>query len=69
MKKYKISRAMRFFFLGPVIAIWTGIWLTGFSVAHWLLYVPAIFFSFAVLTGICPGLIVSNLAFGNKNPD
>ncbi len=51
MGKYKISPAMRFFFLFSGSVIWLGIWLTGFSVAYWLLYVPACFFYFAALTG------------------
>ena len=66
MEKYLISKAMRFFFLVTGLIIWAGIWLTGFSNVHWLLYVPAVFFAFAVITGICPGIIVSNLLFGDK---
>jgi hypothetical protein len=46
--------------------IWLGIWLTGFGKVHWLLYVPAVFFIFASVTGICPGMIVSNMLFGKK---
>jgi hypothetical protein len=63
MKKYMIGPAMRFFFLFAGSVIWIGIWLTGFSNAHWLLYVPGVFFYFAAITGICPGLIVSRLIF------
>lgn len=59
MEKHKISRAMRLFFAVSGSIIWFGIWLTGFTVVHWLLYVPAVFFSFAVITGICPGMIIS----------
>ncbi len=66
MGKYKISPAMRFFFLFSGSVIWLGIWLTGFSVAYWLLYVPACFFYFAALTGICPGLILSRLVLPEK---
>jgi hypothetical protein len=62
MNKYMIGPAMRFFlFSGSVI--WLGIWLTGFSNAHWLLYIPGVFFYFAAVTGICPGLIISRLIF------
>jgi hypothetical protein len=63
MKKYLIGSAMRFFFLFAGSVIWLGIWLTGFSSAHWLLYVPGVFFYFAAVTGICPGLIISRLIF------
>jgi hypothetical protein len=67
MEKYKISSAMRFFFVVSGSTIWAGIWLTGFSTAHWLLYIPAISFVFAAATGICPGMIVSNMLFGKKD--
>jgi hypothetical protein len=67
MNKHKISKAMRFFLFVSGTFVWTGIWLTGFDVVHWVLYLPAIFFAFAVITGICPGLIVSNLLFGEES--
>ena len=57
--KYLISRSMRLFFAVSGSIIWLGIWLTGFETVHWLLYVPAVFFAVAVVTGICPGLIIS----------
>jgi hypothetical protein len=66
MKPYLISKSMRFFFLVSGSIIWIGVWLTGFSTVHWLLYVPAVFFYFAAITGICPGLIFSRLIFGEK---
>ena len=66
MSNYKVSKAMRFFFLVVSILIWTGIWLTGFATAHWLLYLPGIFLLFAAISGFCPGLIISNKLFGNK---
>jgi ABC-type polysaccharide/polyol phosphate export permease len=61
-----ISRAMRLFFAVSGTVIWLGIWLTGLSAAHWLLYLPATFFYFAAATGICPGLIVSRLIFPDR---
>ena len=67
MNKHKISKATRFFLFISGTLVWTGIWLTGFDVVHWVLYLPAIFFTFAVITGICPGMIVSNLLFGDKS--
>jgi hypothetical protein len=59
MKDYLITPAQRLFFLVSGAIIWLGIGLTGFADVHWLLYVPAVFFAFAVVTGVCPGLIVS----------
>ncbi len=67
MKDFKMSCAMRVFFLIFGAMIWLGIWLTGFAIVHWVLYIPAGFAIFAAVTGICPGLIVSNKLFGNKD--
>ena len=66
VEDYKISSAMRFFFFVTGTIIWAGIWLTGFDVAHWVLYIPAVFFYFAVITGICPGMIISRMIFEKK---
>jgi hypothetical protein len=55
---------MRVFFLFASSLLWLGIWLTGFSQASWVLYLPTIGFLFAALTGICPSLIISNRLFG-----
>ena len=64
----KISSAMRFFFfvIGSVLLL--GIWLTGFNIAHWLLYVPVAFFYFAAVSGICPGLAFSGMLFPARAP-
>ena len=67
MNKHKISKATRFFLFVSATLVWAGIWLTGFNVVHWVLYLPAVFFTIAVITGICPGMIVSNLLFGEKS--
>ncbi len=67
MDEYKVSKAMRFFFLVTGTLLWAGIWLTGFAAVHWLLYLPAVFTLFAALTGICPGMILSNLLFGQRS--
>jgi hypothetical protein len=66
MKDYLLKPPMRFFFLVAGGILWTGIALTGFTTAHWLLYVPAAFFVFAAATGICPGMIISYKLFGRK---
>ena len=62
----KISAAMRFFLLVVGSVMLLGIWLTGFNIAHWLLYVPVVFFYFAAATGICPGLAFSSMLFPAK---
>ena len=59
----KIDAPMRFFLFVVATAMFAGIWLTGFATVHWLLYLPAIFFIFAAMTGICPGLILSKKLF------
>jgi hypothetical protein len=67
MKKYMIgSKALRLTFLFTAGIIWLGIWLTGFSLVHWILFLPAIFLGFAAVTGICPGLIINKMIFGEK---
>ena len=70
MDNYKISKAMRLFFLVSGSIIWAGIALTGFDAVHWLLYIPALFFAFAAITGLCPGLMISNwlLGEGKRQP-
>lgn len=69
MSKHKISPAMRFFFFFSGSLMWLGIWLTGFGTVHWLLYFPAVFFYFAAITGICPGLIFARTLFPSPNRD
>jgi hypothetical protein len=49
MSKFMINSPMRFFFLFAGTVIWLGIWLTGLETAHWLLYVPAVFFYYRYL--------------------
>jgi ABC-type polysaccharide/polyol phosphate export permease len=63
---YKLSKSMRLFFSVSGTVIWLGIWMTGFDVVHWILYIPAIFFAFAVITGICPGMIISKILMRDK---
>ncbi|MBF0194803.1 MAG: DUF2892 domain-containing protein [Magnetococcales bacterium] len=50
--------AQRMLFIIMASVILTGIWLTGFGVVHWALYIAPIGLLFAGITGICPGLIV-----------
>ena len=66
MRKYQVGPAMRLFFLATSAVLSLGIWLTGYDAVHWLLYLPAIAFLFAAVTGICPGIIISNLILRSK---
>lgn len=59
--------ALRILFLVIAAVIFFGVWLTGFNVVHWVLYLPAVFLAFAGLTGICPGLIILK-RLGLKGP-
>ena len=66
MQKWKVNATMRFFFLVLATVLWLGIGLTGFTQAHWLLYIPAVFLAFAAITGICPGMFFSRLLFDKR---
>ena len=64
MQKYMIgSKALRMTFILIGMFIFFGIWLTGLNVAHWVLFLPAIFLIFAGITGICPSLIINKKIF------
>ena len=63
----KMDIAMKAFFLFAGLVLWSGIWLTGFDVVHWLLYLPATFFLISAVTGICPGMIFFKEVFREKH--
>jgi hypothetical protein len=65
----KMQVSMKAFFLFVGLLLWAGIWLTGFEIVHWLLYLPATFFLFSALTGICPGMIFFKELFREKQSD
>ncbi len=67
MDKMHASTRALFLFVG--LLLWTGIWLTGIDVAHWLLYLPATFFLFSAVTGICPGIIFFREMFSEQQSD
>jgi len=67
MKNMLIGKPMRFFFFAAGLVIWLGIYLTGFNTASWVLYLPAVFFIFAAVTGICPGIILSKKLFKDES--
>ena len=61
--RFKVDAPMRLFLLVVAVLLWLGIWLTGFQAVHWVLYIPAVFFVFAALTGLCPGMFISRTIF------
>lgn len=63
---FQSSPAARLFFLIVSLNIWLGIWLTGFGVAHWWLYIPAGFLLFAAVSGLCPGMVMMRWLFKEK---
>ena len=63
----KMEASMKAFFLFAGLVLWSGIWLTGFDVVHWLLYLPATFFLISAVTGICPGMIFFKEVFNDKH--
>lgn len=65
----KMETAMKAFFLFVGLLMWTGIWLSGFENVHWLLYLPATFFLFSAVTGICPGLVFFKEVFREKHSE
>jgi len=65
----KMDLPMKAFFLFVGLVLWSGIWLTGFDDAHWILYLPATFFLISALTGICPGMIFFREVFREKASD
>jgi hypothetical protein len=69
MNACKIDATMRVFLALSGAMIWLGIWLTGFSQTHWLLYLPAIGFSLAAMTGLCPGMMIARRLTGKTPGD
>ncbi len=55
-RRIKMS-AIRMTLISIAAIMMLGIWLTGFEIVHWVLYLPPSFLVFAGITGICPGLI------------
>jgi hypothetical protein len=62
----KAPKSMRIWFAFMGTLLWTGIYLTGFSNVHWLIYVPAAGFFFAASIGICPSQIAIFKMLGIK---
>ena len=60
----KASKSMRIWCAFVGMILWAGIYLSGFSNVHWLLYVPAVGFVFAATTGLCLSLTAISKIFG-----
>ncbi len=67
MDKMDISTKAFFLFMGLIL--WSGIWLTGFKIVHWLLFLPATFFLISAVTGICPGMLFFKEVFRDKQTE
>ena len=48
--------ANRMLYLSFSLVMFIGVWLTGFSDVHWLLYIPIVFSAVAGITGFCVNL-------------
>ena len=61
--------AIRMLFLMVAALTMLGIWLTGFGVVHWVLYLPVAALAFAGITGICPGyMMFKKIGFKGQIP-
>jgi hypothetical protein len=60
------SKSIRIWYAFISVILWTGIYLTGFSKVHLLIYLPAIGFVFGAITGICPSQMAIFKMFGVK---
>lgn len=63
---FTASPAMRLFMFNSSLIMLIGIWLTGFDRVHWFIYLVPAFYMFAAFTGLCLGLAIPRLIFGNK---
>jgi len=59
----RATKSMRIWFAFVGVILWAGIYLTGFSRANWVLYVPAAGFILGAVTGLCPSLTVISKMF------
>ena len=62
----KAPVSLRIWFGSMAAILWTGIYFTGISIVHWLLYLPAAGFTIASIIGICPSQVVAFKLFGVK---
>ena len=64
MELFKAPPEMRVFLAAAGSILWIGIWHTGFAATSWVIYLLGVFLPVAAATGICPGLAVSRLIYG-----
>lgn len=62
----KASKQMRIWMFLFGLILWVGIWLTGFEVTHWLLYIPAAALVLAAIVGFCPSMMLVDSLFKSK---
>lgn len=62
----KTHVAMRIWYAFFGLVIWLGIFLTGFSKVHWLMYIPGAGLIFAAITGFCPSQFAIFRLLGSK---
>lgn len=67
MMKASIAMRTYFAFIGAVL--WAGIFLTGFSNVHWLVYLPAGVSVFAAISGYCPSQMAIFKLFGVQSTE
>jgi hypothetical protein len=66
IKKYKLSKSQRLFFLISSIYQFIGFWLSDFDI-HWMLYIPAVMFLGASLNGYCSMMIITKKILKEDN--
>lgn len=65
-ENYKLRKDQRIFFFISGSFLWTGIFLSGVSQVHWLLYIPPIMFIGASFTGYCTMMMITQKFFNHK---
>ena len=56
---FQAPPAVRLFLFMLAMVSLASAWLTGFNTVHWFAYVLPAFLTFAAMTGLCPGLMIS----------
>lgn len=62
----KSTPTMRLWFAFMAAILWIGIYLTGFNLVNWVIYLPVIGFTAAGLFGYCPSQIALSKLLGIK---
>ena len=56
---FKAPPAVRLFLFMLAGVSMLSAWLTGLNTVHWFTYVLPAFLTFAAISGLCPGLMIS----------